>query len=340
MSINKSDTILVTGGTGFLGSYILRYLVKQGYTNIRALKRKTSRLALVEGIESKINWVETDILQLANLEEAFEGVDYVIHSAAIISLDPKFRDKMYDTNINGTQNIVNLCLHHKVKKLVHVSSIAAIGRDRKTKLISEETEWVDGEVNTHYSITKFKSELEVWRAASEGLNMAIINPSLIFGGGYWKYGTPAIFDRVYKGIPFYPVGINGMCDVRDVALSSIMLLESDICNERFIISNENLSFKDLFKIMGEALDCKYPTKPFTKFWREIAWRVEWLHCLITRKERLITRESLITSAANSSYDNTKSINILGMKYRDMRSSLIEIAALYKSSKSDYGVLEL
>lgn len=340
MKIEKSHRILVTGGTGFLGSYILRYLLKAGYNNLSSLCRSKSRFGLVENFKNQVNWIESDLLDYASLDDVFKEIDYVIHAAAIISLDPRMRAKMYKTNIEGTQNIVNLSLEHNIKKLIHVSSIAAIGRTKNDGIISESTEWQDNDQNSHYSITKFKAELELWRGASEGLSMAIVNPSLILGAGYWNNGTAGIVKRVQKGIPFYPIGSNGMCDVRDVAKSCMILLESDIESERFIISNQNMKYQEVFKLMAESLGCKYPTKPFTNFLSGLAWRAEWLRSKLTGSETLVTKESLLTTSLNSHYNNQKSIDHLNLDYRDMKDSIKEICQVYSESTTDFGILTI
>jgi len=117
----------ITGCTGLVGSFIARKLLQQG-NHLRALKRKTSDLSLVADIADKIEWVEGDILDITGLEKSIEGVDTVIHTAAMVSLSYHDKKLIFKTNVEGTSNIVNVCIKKGVKKLCHLSSVAAIGK--------------------------------------------------------------------------------------------------------------------------------------------------------------------------------------------------------------------
>jgi len=332
MSINNSDRILVTGGTGFIGAYVIRDLLQKGFTNIHAIKRASSPTEMIQDFYDQVQWSECGLLETASLDKIIQNVDAIIHCAAIISLNPSDRKMMYRINVEGTANIVNLALTHQLKKVIHISSIAAIGRPLKSETITEETEWVDSEFNSHYGISKYQAELELRRGQLEGLDIGIINPGLVLGAGYWDSGTASIIKRVDKGIPFYPLGSNGLVDVRDVAKASVILLQSEIVGERYIISGQNLSYRELFNSIAEALGKSGPKRPFKAWLGALAWRVEWLRSKITGADILVSRESLSTTAYPAQYDNSKSIAELGMKYRDIRASIIEISAIYKASK--------
>ena len=175
--------IFVTGGTGFLGSYLLRYLIHKGYTDIRALKRSTSSMALLGDVAHLIEWIDGDILDVVSLQESMQEVQQVYHCAAIVSYESGQADLMHEVNVVGTANVVNLALEMQVEKLVHVSSIAALGRSGKSKLLDESAKWEQSKFNTQYAISKHRAEMEVWRGIAEGLNAAIVNPSVILGSG-------------------------------------------------------------------------------------------------------------------------------------------------------------
>ena len=198
--------ILVTGGTGFLGSYLLRILLKKGYQKIRALKRDSSDLSLVHNVKDQIEWVEGDLLDPESLGDAMEGVRQVYHCGAMVSFDPKQSNQMMRVNVEGTENIVNIALEIGIEKMVHVSSIAALGRTKETPNVNEETYFKRDENNSNYSISKYLSEQEVWRGIAEGLPAAILNPSVIIGSGFWNKGTGRMFQKVWDGLKFYPVG--------------------------------------------------------------------------------------------------------------------------------------
>ena len=176
--------IFVTGGTGFVGAYLLQYLVANGYQNITALKRPSSPMDLVVSISNQIHWVEGDVLDLPVLEEVMKEVDQVYHCAAMVSFQPNDKEQMMQVNRQGTANIVNMAMHHKVKKLVHISSIAAIGKEKDQKIISELTKWKEDVNTTNYAKSKYAAEMEVWRGIAEGLKAVIINPSMILGSGF------------------------------------------------------------------------------------------------------------------------------------------------------------
>ena len=205
--------IFVTGGTGFVGAYLLRYLVAKGDQQITALKRPNSPMHLVKAINDQINWVEGDILDVPFLEEAMKGIDQVYHCAALISFAPQDEERMMKINGEGTANIVNIALYNGVKKLVYMSSIAAIGKEKDKKQVTEVTTWKEDKRTSNYGKSKYAAEMEVWRGIAEGLNAAILNPSLIIGSGFWDRGTGEIFRLYANGFPFYSSGVGGLVAV-------------------------------------------------------------------------------------------------------------------------------
>lgn len=250
--------ILVTGGTGFLGGYLLRALVEGGW-HIRATYRAQSQFSMIADIKDQIEWVECDLIDLPALEEAMEGVDYVYHAAAVVSFNKKEERWMMHTNVTSTRNIVNCCLAFDVKKLVFVSSISTLGRRMSRETINEQASWESSRHNTIYGVSKFRSEREVWRGIAEGLQAVMVNPTVIMGAGNWREGTPQMFRAVYHGLPAVPKGITGFVDVRDVANITIQLMNSDITAERFILNSESLSYPALFSLIAKSLGKKPPS---------------------------------------------------------------------------------
>lgn len=331
--------ILVTGGTGLLGSHLLYQLVKLG-KKVRAIKRKGSNTAMVERIFSyysddphtifsSIEWFEADILDYGAMEDALEGVDEVYHCAAVVSFDSVDHNLMKKVNTGATANLVNLCLHHKVRKFCHVSSIATLGRTDNDGITDEETYWKTSRKNSFYSVSKYGAEREVWRAMEEGLNAVIVNPSVILGPGFW-HGNSGLFRLVDHGLKYYTEGVNGYVDVRDVAGVMIMLMEKELFNNRFILSSENLSYRELFSLMAKHLGKNSPGINVPQFMAGIAWRIEFLRCMLTGNKPEITSEMATTATQKFYYSNDKIKQMTGFEFMPVEESVKDICEIYKS----------
>ncbi len=323
--------IFVTGGTGFLGSYLLRYLVKEGNSQIRALKRATSDMRLVASVADQIEWIEGDILDISVLGDAMKNVDQVYHAAAIVSYSPSDRDQMHEVNVQGTANVVDVALDSNIEKLIYVSSIAALGRIPKSNRLDERAEWQGDDGQSQYAISKYRAELEVWRGIAEGLNAAIINPSVILGAGFWERGTGKLFLNAWKEFTFYPQGGTGFVDVRDVAKAAIQLMRSDILAERFIINGDNWSYQEQMNRMSDTLKKKRPSIKVTPFIQEVAWRLAALQGLLLRKSPFITKETARMSANRFYYDASKSIEHLNLRYTPIEQTIQETTAILQEA---------
>ena len=326
--------ILVTGGTGFLGSYIIKLLVEKGY-RVRAIRR-SSKLPtwMDESVFKNVEWVEGDVLDVVALEEAMEGVEAVIHSAAVVSFLKKERKTMYQVNIDGTTNVVNVMLEKNINRLVYISSVAALGLTACGCHVNEERKWEDSKINTHYSITKHKAEMEVWRGISEGLNAVILNPSTILGFGDWTTGSCAIFKNIQKGISWFTPGINGFVDVEDVAKATMQILESEITEQRFIVNGHTWPFKKLQETIAENFGKKKPTRAANPFLLGIAWRIEKIKSLLTGQKPLLTKESAKVACSQTWFENEKLLNALpGFTYRPLEETIKKACDQYKQIAS-------
>lgn len=319
----------VTGATGFVGSYLIRLLLKEGY-EVTASKRASSKMDLLRDLHTKVRWLEGDILDIPFLEKAIQGMDLVFHCAAIVSFSPSEQKKMMAINVEGTANIVNICLHHKIKKLIHISSIAAIGRSENETSVTEKTKWQKSELNTLYAKSKFLAEQEVWRGQSEGLNIGIVNPSIILGAGYWNSGSCKLFSTVYKGLKFYPAGSTGFVDVRDVAKSIVTIAKSNKSGERYIINGSNIPYRQLFNLMADELEVKRPYIKVSPILRALSWRVEKLKGMITGKHPLITKDTALLSSLSYQYINTKSTEELNMEYTSLEQTIKDSCNAFKN----------
>ncbi|MBA2744855.1 MAG: NAD-dependent epimerase/dehydratase family protein [Flavisolibacter sp.] len=306
----KKKSVFVTGGTGFLGAYIIQNLVEKNY-QVRAIRRKRMLPFFIpQETLSKVEWVEGDVLDVVALDEGFKNIDVIIHAAAIVSFSRHNRQEMYKVNVEGTENVVNLALENNVQRILHVSSVAALGRTTQAALVNEEKKWEENPNNTHYAISKHHAEMHIWRGFAEGLSGVIINPSTILGFGDWHQSSCAIFRNAWREFPWYTKGINGFVGVEDVAEAAVQLMESDLDQQRFIVNAENWRFQQLFDGMAQGFEKKKPYREATAFLAGIAWRMEAVKTMITGKKPLLTRETARVAHSNTSFDHSALLKIL------------------------------
>ncbi|MBM3415063.1 MAG: SDR family NAD(P)-dependent oxidoreductase [Bacteroidetes bacterium] len=302
--------ILVTGGTGFLGAYIIKALIEKGYP-VRAIRRSANLPAFISSeILNKAEWVEGDVLDVVSLQNAMQGVNAVIHSAAVVSFLRKERKNMFRVNVDGTANVVNMALENNVKRLIHISSVAALGRTAHGGHVNEEKKWEESKVNTHYGKSKYKAELEVWRGMGEGLDAVILNPSTVLGYGDWNSGSCAIFRNIYREFKWYTTGINGFVDVEDVVKVVLFMMESSITEERFIVNGATWSFKKLQETIADHFHKKRPFREANSFLLGLAWRMEKLQFLLNGKKPLLTKESARVAVSKTWFENDKLLSVL------------------------------
>lgn len=334
---NTNHMILVTGGTGLLGSHLLFELVQMNRP-VRAIFRNAGKREMVrkvfsyysdqpDELISRIEWKEADLLDRDAMTNALDGVSEVYHSGAIVSFYPKDHKQMLNVNINGTALLVNLAQERGVEKFCYVSSVATLGRAENDGESSEETFWVPSKKNSVYSQSKYGAEREVWRGMAEGLNAVIVNPSVILGPGYWEDNS-GLFRLVYKGLKYYTRGVNGYVDARDVARAMIGVMEQNAFGERFIVSAGNLSYQELFTLMANYLNKPAPSVNVPPSLTQIAWRVEALRSFITRSKPEITREMAVTTSQVYTYTNQKIRERIGLEFMTPEESIREICGYF------------
>jgi dihydroflavonol-4-reductase len=329
--------IVITGGTGLLGGHLLIALAKENLPVRVILRKGTDPMKVFQvwkhypvDLQSMLNrfeWFEADLINKAEVPGAFEKATQVYHCAGLISFGYGKRRSMWETNVEATSNIVNVLMDLPGVKLVHVSSIAAIGPAMPDEPCSELSGWPVAE-NPLYTKTKTRGELEVWRGIAEGLNAAIVNPSIILGPAKWNTSTARIFDTIYKGLGFYTLGVNGYVDARDVADAMIRLMHSTISGERYILNACNISFHDLFTNISSALHVKPPSYYANPFLTSLAWRAEFLRMLITGRDPVITRTSMRSAHAKQFYSAEKFSSQLGFTFRNINETIEHTAQCY------------
>jgi len=321
--------ILVTGATGFLGSELINQLLPQG-KKLRALKRDNSVIPAPFKDNPLIDWVVADINDVATLEDAFEDITRVYHCAALVSFNPKDKTELLKVNIEGTGNIVNLCAAYDAR-LIHVSSVAALGEPKKGKQITENDYWEYDAKAHSYAISKYEGEMEVWRGIAEGLDAVIVNPSVIIGAKAGFKGSGAIFKLVKDGLSFYTKGATGIVDVQDVAKSMIALMDSEITGERFTVSSENYHYKQFFAEIAKGFGIAAPPKEAKPWMLGIAWRAAKLASFFTGKAASLTSDAARSSLNTSYYSNDKIINTIDIKFKPLQQSIQETCAGLKNS---------
>ncbi len=335
--------IFVTGGTGLIGAHLLYVLVKTG-KEVKALKRETSDLQQVKKIFSyytetpehlfeKIEWVDGDILEYFSLENLLKGVSEIYHCAAIVSFRSGDRQKMITNNITGTENVVNAALENGVKKICHVSSVAALGRLQNGLPVTEETKWIPSKKASGYSESKFFSEAEIWRGIEEGLDAVIVNPSIVLGPGNWDSGSARLFKTIWDGMPFYTKGVTGFVDVKDVVEAMLLLMKADnfenAKNQRFLLNAENTSYQNLFNQIATALEKPKPKYYTSDFLLRVVWRAATFWGWITRRPSMITRDSVAGSNRVNHFDGSKITRIFNFTYLPLSESIKQTAELLK-----------
>jgi Nucleoside-diphosphate-sugar epimerases len=322
--------ILVTGGTGLIGSHLLYHLVNSGQQvrSIYRTKNSLQKVAKVFGyyadqptpLMDKIEWIEGDITDIGELTQAFEGIDLVYHCAALISFDPKDFKKLEKINVEGTANVVNLCLKFGIQKLCYVSSIAAIGPSVKGKVATEENDWNEANASV-YGLTKYNAELEVWRGSQEGLSVVIVNPGVVIGPGFWKSGSGSFFTYAAKGKKHFMPSGTGFVTVDDVVKAMVTLMESAIRSERFILVDQNWTYEQLFQKIAPKLGVAPPTKKLSYISLEVFWRLDWLRSTLFGKRRRLSKATAKGLYHQEIYDNSKLKDALGFKYGDLEATL-------------------
>ncbi len=322
--------ILVTGGSGLVGQHLLEALLKTG-EKIRATYRNEIPSFFTNISTNSIDWFECDLLDIPSLEPAFENITHVYHCAAMVSYDQRKKDEMMLVNIEGTANIVNLCLDKNIEKLCHVSSISTLSDGVNNELISEKNDWEENPENSNYSISKQGAEMEVWRGIAEGLSAVIINPGIILGEGNILKSSSNLFKIVRDEFPYYTQGITAWVDVKDVVNVMILLMNSQIQNERFIVIAGNYSYHDIFTLMAKALHKKPPHKLASPWMTELVWRISYLKSLITGTVATITKETARSSQKKRRFDQSKLLRALGdFQYTKIEETIERVSKSYSN----------
>ena len=313
--------IFITGASGLLGSYICRKLVQEG-CSVRALRRRNSNLSLLHDIESKIEWIEGDILDLLSLEEGLKGCNKVVHCAGMVSYHSRDADQLMKVNQEGTANLVNVALQQNINTFIHVSSVAAIGRSAKASAINENFKWAEADEHTAYGISKHLAEMEVFRGGVEGLKVVVLNPALVLAPGPWEQSSMQVFKYVNDQRPFYTSGYMNYIDARDVANIAFLALKDGLkAGERYILSAGHISYKAFFDLVAKCMEKKAPSVQVNSYLLKVAYYLEGLRSRLRGQQPLITKETLKLAQQQLIFENTKVQQALDYQFIPLEESI-------------------
>ncbi len=337
--------ILVTGGTGLVGSHLLLELVIAG-KKVRAIYRKNSDINAVkkiflyaipaeeaEFLFRQIEWKEASLTDIPALTEAFTGISRVYHAAALVSFRKEDTAALRKTNIEGTANIVNLCIAMGIEKLCYISSIATMGLSIGETSISENFTWHPEKDHSEYAISKHGAEIEVWRASQEGVAVVILNPGIILGPGYWEKGTGKIFSKINKGLNYHFPKTTGFVGVKDVARLALIAMDSAIQNEQYIVVAENLSFKEVLDKVAVEFGKQPPKKELKPWMVFTGWMYQSIASAIFGVKKEISRRDHKALFEHSFYNNSKVKDEFSYQFQPMEEVIAETVTVFKKERN-------
>jgi len=321
--------VFLTGGSGLLGRAIISELLDKGHS-VLALKREKS---VISGISEQVDWRNGNILDDEFIAQCIEDSDAVIHAAAMVNFNPKHRDRILRNNIDCTALIANEA-NRLNKRLIHISSVAALSPEKNGELITEESDYKLDDINTDYALSKYLSEMEVWRAISEGLEACIVNPSIILGASArWHKSSAGFWLQLNKGMPYYPTGIMGFVDAKDVASIARKLLESDISGQRFIADAGSMSYRDFFTSIAKHIGKKPPSKPLKKWMGSALWRLNAFYSFIGGKSSSYSKALDLNTRLHLRYSNQKARELLNHEFIPIEESIERVSKIFMDEHS-------
>lgn len=329
--------VLITGASGLVGIHTVIALVKSNAIVHAFIRNETSKLRAqktAKTIDNSISldtviWHFGDISDYEDVFAATEGIDYIFHCAGFVSFNNKDKEILYKTNSIGTKNIVDAAIERKVLKLCHVSSVAAVGKTLQSKFVDESSEFAFTKKKPAYHISKYYGEMEVWRGINEGLSAVIVNPSVIIGAGDWNTSSSALFGTIVKGMKYYTPGITGYVSVHDVVDCMLLLMQSSISGERFILSAENIDYKTIFTSIANSIGVKPPKKEIKK------WQVKLVAFIssIVFKNPKITKNTVKSAFSKTYYSSKKIQEMLPFTFRKISDEIVAVGAIYKKQQA-------
>lgn len=329
---------LITGATGLVGAHVALQLLKQ-QKPVVAIKRLNSDMTKTKKLFSyytpdyetlfqQIKWINADICDIYSVLDALEGIDTVYHCAGFVSFNKKDNKQLYKINTEGTANMVNACLEKNIKTLCHVSSIATLQNPDITQNIDESVYWKSSPNASDYAISKYNGEREVWRGMEEGLSAIIVNPSIILSPGFWNQSSGKLTSTCYKGTPFYTNGSSATVNAMDVANCMIALVTKNLTGKRYILSENNYSFKEIAATIQKQFGNKEPQIEVGKPLLILAKWAESISRVFSGKEQMLSINTIHSILEKNSYSNTRIKKELDYKFIPFSESVKFICTAY------------
>lgn len=312
--------IFITGITGLLGSYVAKEFASLG--EIHGFKRPSSSTRLLEGVGFPIHWHEGSISDIGSIDQALKGMDLVIHCAGKVSFFKKDEEELFEVNVKGTANLINAMLYSEVNKLIHVSSVSALGRNPEVTVVDEEHKWVDSPLNTKYGTSKYWGELEAWRGEQEGLDLIVVNPSVLLGKIKDDRSSTSIYSYVLKNSSYYPKGSINFLDVRDAARIIKELFKNNCWGNRFILNNQSIKYKEFFKIMAVAFGKKAPNKPVNDFLLKSGLFFIGLGRRLGLTKNPLNRQTAMLTQQDIKFENKKINEVIQFEYTPLEETFL------------------
>lgn len=313
--------ILVTGGTGFIGSRLVNRLAT-GENEVHVLVRRTSDLTSLEECLDRITLVYGDVTSAESLDGLFTGVDEVYHSAGLTYMGNRVNPMLEKINVQGTRNVLAESRKAGVKRVVHVSSITAVGIGSARKPLDESSPWNFDRLNLEYARTKHVAEKIVAEEVSKGLDCVIVVPAFVFGAGDVNFNAGRIIKDVYnRKMPFYPLG--GVCiiDVEIVVDATIAAMQKGRTGERYIIGGDNVSFRELSQTIMKITGVHQSSLPLP------LWAAHIISYLLNfsknrnKISKLFNMSMFAVASEFLYFDSAKAKRELGMRYEPYEQSI-------------------
>jgi len=307
--------VIVTGATGLVGSVIIDHFASRNIPVTGLYRKKHSE------DNTHVKWAEADVTDIESLTKSFAGASAVVHAAAVVSFSQRSKEKMFHVNVEGTANVVNACLQSGVKRLIHVSSVAALGKIPNQNVIDENATWTVSDKTTNYGLSKYLAELEVFRGEAEGISVAMVNPSIILATEKNQRSSSKLFQYIFDEQPFYTDGQLNYVDARDVAEMILRLYENTSLKGRYIANAGRVAWKIFFDKIANRFNKKPPSIKVPHALAQLAASAEWLRSLLTGQEPIITKETARVARQQIFFSNKKACKELALPFRELDETL-------------------